>query len=216
MAVASDVMDTVRALLNDVAADVLTNTIQLPYVKIANDELSDALVKNSIPVIKEVSADIDLAASSTELTLPSDIITPISVFEKNDGEAVDKYVELEKRDFLPEEIESEFLRFWTWREQKILFLGATVAKDIRLKYNRAITTITSPSSTVEATGSLFYLAFKTAEHISRSINQNSIKAAEMRVMAEEKLNDLLTIAGKPNQGLVVRRRPHRVNRARTY
>ena len=113
---ASEVMIRSRAVLNDAVIDLYTDEVLLPYLKIANDDLSDELTDNGATVNKEVSVNIPLSALSKTLPLPDDMIVPIELFEKGQSEDDSKYVFVRQRDFLPNEVPGSFLSYWTWRE----------------------------------------------------------------------------------------------------
>jgi hypothetical protein len=110
---ASEVMDRSRAILNDVAIDLYTNQVLLPYLKIANDDLSDELVDNGSTVSKEVSQTIPLAAGGTQPALPNDMIVPIEIYEKDSGQDDSYYRYMEQRPFLPNILPGRELSVWS-------------------------------------------------------------------------------------------------------
>jgi len=207
---ASAVMDSVRAILNDVAIDLYSNTIQLPYLSLANDDLSDELVDHGSTVQKEVSADIAVAAGAVTVTLPADIIVPIALFEKNNGENDDKFREMKQRLFVPNIAQGSELVFWDWREQAINLVGATIDKEVRLRYTRILAALSGANSPLELTHAKSYLAYHTAALLALHVAQNQTVAAILEQQADKKLSKLLKREVKQNQGNPVRRRPFRI------
>ena len=213
---ASEVMIRSRAVLNDAVIDLYTDEVLLPYLKIANDDLSDELTDNGATVNKEVSVDIPLSALSKTLPLPDDMIVPIELFEKGQSEDDSKYVFVRQRDFLPNEVPGSFLSYWTWREQNVNFIGATVPRHIRLRYYRLITSMSGANSAIEITHALNYLAYHTAALASEHIGQNRTKAIDLESQAIQKLGKLLKKEVKQNQARVFRRRGFKLNRRIVY
>ena len=205
---ASDVMDTSRAALNDTATNLWTNTVLLPYLKIANDDLSDALIDNGATVQKTVDAEIALAEGDTEPTLPADIIMPIELFEKNSGQDDIYYQLMTQRAFTPNGEAGVDLLYWDWREQVIYTPGATQDKVVRLRYTRLLTTVSTASSPIEMAYAKNYLAYHTAALGAWHIGKNKTEAADLEAEAILKLAKILKREVKQNQGNATRRRSY--------
>jgi len=212
----SDVFLRCRAVLNDVAIDLYTDDILLPYLKIANDDLSDELVDNGATVQKEVTADIPLSAGITQPSLPSNMIVPIEVYEKDQGQDDSHYRYMKQKDFLPNGTAGRELSVWAWREQAINVMGSTAAKILRIRYYRLITDIVGPNSPIELTHALNYLAYHTAALASEHIGQNRTKAIDLESVAGIKLGKLLKKEVKQSHGRPIRRRPFKLDRPVTY
>jgi len=213
---ASDVFDRTRAVLNDVAKDLYTDEVLLPYLRIANDDLSDALVDNGGTVQKEVSVDIPLAIGNPLPPLPDDMIVPIEVFEKDSGQNDTYYRFMRQRDFLPNSVPSTELSIWAWREQTIVIYGATINKVLRIRYYKLITQIAGANTPITLTHAMNYLAYHTAALVSEHIGQNRSKAVDLEGIAIGKLNKLLKKEVKQSHSHPTRRRPFRLNRFTTY
>jgi hypothetical protein len=204
---ASDVFVRVRAVLNDVAIDLYTDEVLQPYLRIANDDLSDELVDNGATVQKEVSTDIVLPVGLKTLTLPDNVIVPIELFEKTQGQDDTYYKKIHQGTFLPNDLPTSELRYWSWREQNVNFLGATVTKLVRMRYYRLITDLIGVNSPVELTHALNYLAYHTGALAAEHIGQNRMKAIDLESVANEKLKKLLKKEVKQTHGRPVRRKP---------
>jgi len=213
---ATEVMDRARAVLNDVAKDLYTDTVLLPYLQIANDDLSDELVDNGATVPKEISVDLILPIGQKSPVLPNDFIVPIEVFEKNSGETDDYYRFMKQKDFLPNGLPATELAAWSWRENTINTNGSTQNKSLRVRYYRLIAQVVGVNSNVELTHALNYLAYHTAALAAEHIGQNRVKAIDLEAQAMVKLAKLLKKEVKQNQARVFRRRPFKLNRYTTY
>lgn len=204
---ASDVFYRTRAVLNDVAIDLYTDEVLQPYLRIANDDLSDELVDNGSTVDKEVSTNITLPIGFTTLTLPDNMIVPIELFEKDPGQDDSYYRKMHQRDFLPNALPTRELVYWTWREQNVNFLGSTIVKTVRMRYYRLITDLIGVNSPVELSHALNYLAYHTAALAAEHVGQNRMKAIDLESVANAKLSKLLKKEVKQTHGRPVRRRP---------
>ena len=213
---ASDVMERSRAVLNDIAKDLYTDEVLLPYLKIANDDLSDELVDHGTTVQKEVSIDIPLQAGVKQLNLPIDIIVPIELFTKNENELDIYYHKAYQRDFLPNGAPGNQIETWAWREQNIYFIGSTSNKIVRLRYYRLVTEILGINTPIELTHALNYLAYHSAALASEHIGQNRTKAIDLESQAIQKLHKLLKKEVKQTHGRPIRRRRFSLTRFTSY
>ena len=208
----SDVFTRTRAVLNDSAIDLYTDDALLPYLQIANDDLSDELVDNGSTVQKEVTADIPLGSGVTQPAIPSNMIVPIEMYEKDQGQDDSYYRYMRQRDILPNTTPANELGVWAWREQTIVLIGSLLNKVLRVRYYRLVTSIVGPNSSIELTHALNYLAYHTAALASEHIGQNRTKAIDLESEAIRKLNKLLKKEVKQSQGNPTRRRPFKLNR----
>lgn len=114
MALASVAFDSARSYLNDVGAQLWTNTILLPFIKEAHRDLLAVLWLNGIPVIKEQSAAINVTAvTGVTLTLPADLLEPISLSERaQTSSLLSDYVPMAETDWDPNIAQSDSLRYW--------------------------------------------------------------------------------------------------------
>lgn len=213
---ASEVMDRSRAVLNDVAKDLYTNEVLLPYLKIANDDLCDELTDNGATVNKEVTTDIPLSRGNKTLVLPDDMIVPIEAYEKDAGQDDNYYRYIWQREFLPNGTPGNELKVWCWREQNLSFVGSNLDKVIRVRYYRLITQISGENTSIELTHALNYLGYHTAALAAEHIGQNRAKAIDLEGQAIVKLAKLLKKEVKQTHSKPTRRRPFRLPRYITY
>lgn len=212
--IASDVCDRARIFLNDSNATLFTNTTLLPYLKAANDELSDKLVTNGLPVQKVVASTLTFVAGSTEFTpLPNDLIVPVALYARETGQSGDSNFLLVKRSTWPQlQDPTSSIGPWDWREQRVRFVASTISYDLKLEYERTLTAISGVNSVVEVTGAINYLASKTAELAARFIGQNAALADQIKEEVKVHQRDLMNIGVQNAQGLRARRKPFKLRR----
>jgi len=213
MAAISDVFDRARAILNDaltVSGTIYNDTALLPLVKVANDELSDYLITNGVTVQKQMVVSIPVLAGVKELTLPADIVVPITLYEKAQGAPDADYVQMAEKAWEPNAPQVTNLVNWVWRDQEVKFNGATTPRDVRLDYIRLLAEIQDEDTLVEVIGSVNFLSFRTAALGARHIGENPNKADELDLDAIKYRDKLLQIGVRKNQTLRGRRRPFRL------
>ena len=212
--VASDVMDRAAALLNDTALSIYTYAVQLPYLKMAVDDLQLQVEANNIAISNDVSAAINVASGVTKLTYsstppyPSDLVSIQALYEREDLTTQD-WMQMRRCDFLPEITStSNYLTWWCWQDQEIRFLGATSDREIKIHYtSAAIANVTSSSSSIYVYNAISPLAFKTASLCARFIGENPTRADSLQIEANTAYEYFLAILIKENQVNSSRRRP---------
>jgi hypothetical protein len=103
---------------------------------------------NDLPTTSEETAALTIAIGANLTTastpaIPTDIIHPYDMWEKPTGSSVDNYVIMEQVRELPNRLQDTTLNEWQWREGNIYFVGATVAVDVKLTYEKGLTLITT-------------------------------------------------------------------------
>jgi hypothetical protein len=205
---AGDIITQAVALLNDTAQNLYTNSAVLPYVIKANEDLEKKLIIYGAPQQRKKTTVSTVAALATTLTLPSDFLLPIRLFERAAGATSADWILMKEKDWEQESaIQTNTLVQWAFRDNAINFIGATVARDVLLEYERALAVITSSSSLEDFTLSKGYLSARTAELCARYIGMNSAMANEIAgrdvAQAEDELMRVLVLN---QQGLPQRRR----------
>lgn len=211
---ATDIFNRARGLLNDVFIDLYSNQVMLPFLQIANDDLSDALLTHGRTIQKTMTVDVSHPAGEKNFDLPDDIITPIKLWERRPDQTREvDYTPIKQVLTIPPDLASnENLSYWTWENQEIHFPPALVDKNVRLLYNRILTPIINVTSASEVNNSLNYLAHKTAALTAWSIGGNKILGDDLEIKAQMRLDALLKIGNRVAQGARVRRRPFRFKR----
>jgi len=216
---AQQVMDSAAALLNSSAlGGVFSYASQMPYLNIAMEELQEYAELNNIPVTDKSEYDIPVAIGLSELNftdipkLPRDLIEIQVVYDRL-AESDDQYLPLTRCTFLPSPATPiAQLVYWTWQDQKILFIPATTEREVRLDYIRSIfTPVVDKSDTIAMINCKSYLEFRTAALISEFIGENPTRAGSLNGMAGAALERSMNIGVKGQQAIAVRRRPFNQN-----
>lgn len=212
---ASDVMNQAAAILNDTGLAVFSFVAQLPYLKMANEDLELILIACGVSIQRQVGAVLSVPASTTDNDLsgvagyPSDMFFPIRLWESPDG-SVGSFNLMTEKDWTPEVRPTAGLIFWAFRNNKIYTPGSTSARSVKIDYWRQLTSIISSSSNEEVAGALTYLAAKTAELCARFIGQNTDIADALLNGRVAQCQDVLErIYIKNTQGTRSRRRRFR-------
>lgn len=192
---AGEVMDQAAAILNDTAKNMYSYTVQLPYVKKANEALEQLLIVYGVSIQRVKSASIAVVATALTLTLPSDFLLPIKLFERAQGASNNDWVPMGEGDWEPNPPQTTTLNLWAFRNNAINFTGATTNREVLLEYERALAIIVNQSSQEDSYLFKPYLAAKTAEYCVRFVGMNKTMADEIRdnecFVAENNLTHIL-------------------------
>ena len=211
---ASDVIAEAAALLNDTNQVTFTNTNVLPYLIRANRELEVKLVRLGAQVITQIATVTTIPASAVAIEyspLPSDIVYPMELGERNQGATTDDFIPMSELDFEPSLQICDMLRFWAWRNNNIYFIGCTQPRDVRLVYRRMLSAIVSDTSNEEVIESEPWLAARTAELCARYIGENKIRADDLKIDVLDAWDNLQGMIAKSLQGMRARHRPFQYN-----
>lgn len=216
MPLASAVMDEAAALCGDRNRNLYTYDKLLPLLKRAVRDLQDEMLANDLTVLREdtTSATINALATSYP-TPPNDLITPIKMWERPDGSASDEdWVPMLEREWDPSEKQQESLEVWKFRDEQILFRGATTARKVKMLYQKSLAGIADQNSNISVINAENYLAAKLAGYGARFIGKNVTLGAELDRDAEKALNLFLTTRIKEDQDDVLRMKPYSSRRRR--
>lgn len=205
------VADESRILLNDVGKQLYTDTILLPYVNKAYEELQSDLNKNGIQTTKEVSALFIVTAGVAPVLTTNDItnlIQPLALFERPSG-STSLFNEMIEKDWEPEIDRTDQLRYWVWRENEIKFVGALIDVQVKVRYRKSLSTLISGASAIGIIGAKQFLAARAAAVAAFAVGGSETRATTIQADAENELAKFITSEVKRNQRLVVRRKPFR-------
>jgi hypothetical protein len=198
MATPSEIMqEAAGVFLNDTPRTLWTNAILLPFLKRAFKDLLLELDKKNISQTKEIAAPITVPALVVSLTtpvvlLPTNFITPVKIEERADGSS-DLYTPMEEKDWEANIIQTERLRYWTYREDDIKFPGATTNRQILLYYQKGLTIPVDLDDPIGLTNVESFLSAQTAGYAAKFILQSDTRAEPIFGFATKALNDYLTI-----------------------
>jgi hypothetical protein len=226
---AEDALNLARALLNDTAAAVFTDTLLMPLLNSAYRGLQRELSENGVSVLTE-QQDIELDVNSstgvtnTEISdvsspqLPTDCLAPHMLWERATANTTDVFVPMEKfmsgGDMLNLQ-PSSYLRLWEWREDKINFIGATQSITVRVRYEKTLPLLALGTDPVQIRSATDPLAFATAALAARSRGQRAL-AADLVGAAQMATENLIERYVRPEQVKGRRRRPYGFHRRVVY
>lgn len=209
----TEIVTEARAVhLNDANAAVFTNAALLPILISKYEDLQDDMEGNDVPVVNEISAAIAITAV-TQVNippgggagqLPTDLIRPVFLEERAVGETF--WTPMIERAWEPDIAQGSSLVFWVWREEEIKLIGALIARQVRIKYVKALPTITLITDLIRITGSKQYLAAAVAAQAALTIGRNQTLADAIASIANDQYKKLMNNFARKNQSLPVRRR----------
>lgn len=226
---AEDALNLARALLNDTAAAVFTDTLLMPLLNSAYRGLQRELSENGVSVLTEqqdIELDVDSSTgvTNTEISdvsspqLPTDCLAPHMLWERATANTTDVFVPMEKfmsgGDMLNLQ-PSSYLRLWEWREDKINLIGATQSITVRVRYEKTLPLLTLGTDPVQIRSATDPLAFATAALGARSRGQRAL-AADLVGAAQMATESLIERYVRPEQVKGRRRRPYGFHRRVVY
>jgi hypothetical protein len=220
MATWSELLAVSAALLNDRAQEVFTNTVFLPYLNIARDELQEMFELNNIPVTTKSSAALTVPDGTSAIgfgttpALPADLIEIQELWESQVGQ--ENWVPVTKKEYLTGQILGtvpiSIFGVWAWQEQEIRLLPANQDNDLKIDYIKAIfspLTLGGLGATITTLNINSFLEYRVAGLGAQFVNEDKTKADGLNGFALLALDRSLGISIKGKQAIITRRRPFR-------
>lgn len=212
-----NVLTESQALLNDQSGTLFTTATLLPYFQKAYSELQDLLQLADVPVIwTETVATTITAGGGTFTPMPADFFNPIELHEKAVGEADSFYTLMSRVMWLPDTTPGPFLTYWAYLEERIDLNPANANRSVRLRYYKALPTITVVGDTLTVNNAKTYLASRTAALAAFTIGEDSERAMALNEDANLALDRIKRMSIKANQINRTRRRPFASRRGYYY
>lgn len=220
--VAGTVMDASAALLNDVTRSVYTYSAQIPFLRIALQELEEYYEQNNIPSTEQVSAVIQVDANTsaikfnavgtpTDPALPDDFVEPQRLWERTRD--INPFIPMTRVDSLPlimAGIEISQFQIYVWEANEIRFLPANANNDIKMEYIRSLfTPPANETSVINVVNGKTFLEYRTAALCAWFIGENKSRSDELNIFAGLAIDRSTSIGTKGRQSIVSRRRPFR-------
>jgi len=207
---AGDIMASAAVLLNDSAQFEWTDTALLPYLQKAWTEFKLRIKEQGVVDLKEISTTVSVPTSKTTISTSdiADLSYPISLEERESGSS-ELWTPMEERNWEPNIDKDTCLLYWTWREQEVKLLGATVAREVRLKYIKSLGTLSSDLSVITIEDAELFLAARTAAIASALGNGNFERAQILDADAEIHFQTYLNIQTRAKQAFPIRHSRYR-------
>ena len=218
---AEDALNLARALLNDTAASVFTDTLLMPLLNSAYRGLQRELAENGVSVMAE-QQDLELdpgptsGVTITELSdtstpqLPTDCLVPHMLWERATANTTDVFVPMEKftsggsmLNLQP----STYLRLWEWREDRVNLIGATQSITVRIRYEKLLPALTLGTDPVQIRSATDPLGFATAALAARSRGSRAL-AQDLLGTAQYATEQVIERYVRPEQMKGRRRMPY--------
>jgi hypothetical protein len=226
---AEDALSLARALLNDTAGAVFTDTLLMPLLNSAYRGLQRELAENGVSVLVE-QQDLNLATDPVsgitpmEISdvsspqLPTDCMVPHMLWERATPNTTDVFIPMEKftsggsmLNLQP----STYLRLWEWREDKVNLIGATQSITVRIRYEKVLPLLTLGTDPVQIRSATDPLAFATAALAARSRGARAL-AQDLLGTAQMATENLIERYVRPEQTKGRRRMPYSYHRRIVY
>lgn len=226
---AEDALTLARALLNDSAASVFTDTLLMPFLNSAYRGLQRELAENGVSVLAEqqdlpLSTDPVSGITPTEISdtsspqLPTDCLAPHMLWERATANTADVFVPMEKFTSGSSMLNlqpSTYLRLWEWREDKVNLIGATQAITVRIRYEKVLPLLTLGTDPIQIRSATDPLAFATAALAARSRGARAL-AQDLLGAAQMATENLIERYVRPEQTKGRRRIPYGYRRRVVY
>lgn len=230
---AAQVMNRAASLMNDTAKTTYTFTAQLPYLNMAFDELQEYFEWNNIPITNQTTSPaINIPIGTIVINpvhgwppndapnYPHDLVEIQRLWERLAG-STDPFLPMTRREFLPhmlDDIQVDSLTFWIWQDQRIKFVAAQTAREVKIDYIKTLfISELEASSSIGVINARSFLYYRTAALCSQFIGENKTRADDLNNFAIMALDRVMGISTKGRQAITTRRRPFMANyRMRGY
>lgn len=215
-------MDSSASLMNDTTKTVYTYVAQIPYLNMALAELQEHFQLNNISVTSQTSVPITVVVGIKSINpidgvgaglppnYPNDLVEIQGVYERSAG-TTDPFIPLVKREFLPhpiDDIPTDSLQYWIWEDQKIKFIGALTAREVKLDYIKTLfPKVTNEAAVLGVINAETFLFYRTAALCTYFIGENASRSTELNNYAILALDRVTGIGTKAKQSITTRRKP---------
>jgi hypothetical protein len=220
---ASEVMDMAASLLNDTAKSRYTYAVQLPYLKIAAEELKMEFQLNNLPITNVTSQIIPINIGDIQInppdgpmpTYPGDLVEIQNLWERAQN-STDPWIPIVQLEFLPhslDDIPQAMITYFVWQGQiiKLCPAGYTSAREVKLDFINDPFTILDENTFISVINGKNFLGFRTAGILAQFIMQNAEKAEECNKFAQLAADQSFGISIKGKQAISTRKRPFRAS-----
>ena len=211
---AGEIFNRARFCLNDVNATSFTDSVLLPALKFAYEDLKLECEDNNIPFTNITSSAITVSAGVLNIggndgpALPLDLVEVVELYERIAGTTND-FMRMRRRNFLPKtEFQTTYLQIYTWQEQEIKFIGSTSDIEVKIDYvSSNLGDIVDKNTEIRLYNCISFLSFRTAALAANYIGENKTRSDELNSEAVRCIETMENIGIKNQQSEPVRRRP---------
>ena len=208
-----------RTLLNDDDGTNWPDSKLVPKAHQAFEELEAELILAGIPIINKQTVIITIPPYninafggnpldiSTLPGYPLDMLLPIWMKEKLQGEIYRDFVDMVECDFIPVTTTDVYLRYWCWQGNTILVLGAYNPIQVQIRYQRFLPDPKLNTDSLVVPLGQMYLSYRIAALAYQSTGNNQA-ATPLDTRADRNLDKIIRMNIKQQQDLPAKRRPY--------
>lgn len=208
--IASTIINSAKPLLNDPQGIIYSDTALLPLLSKAYRELQIRLSRAGMGPTREVSERLSIPTGTTALGdgsgLPPGLLYPIEIKEGTPGAPIEQFQTITETTWEPSRARGTSLAVWAWREEEIKFVGATLDREILIRYMKGLTPLTALTSPIYILNSELFLEARTAAIAAGVLGENYTRAEALNNDAEQWYDVLVGTLTKRGQRTPVRRR----------
>jgi hypothetical protein len=185
---------------------LFTYDIQLPYVRIALQDLVADLEINESSYIREI-AYIVVPAGEKQIggsdpgapALPTDFRFPINLYERIPN-TTDVFMAMKEVKWdIVDNPPSTWHVYWNFREGEIKLPGATRDIEVMVKYVKNAPAVVSETSVIPYTGADSLLTYKLAALLCRYVGSNEVRANTLATLYLDYLRKFIGVGVKQRQ-----------------
>lgn len=207
----NDIADSARAVYLNRAG--ISDTAMLPIINEVYVALQQTLIEHGVPVFKTTFAPITVAALADEIadgvgagTLPTNFVSPIKLFERAVGGSASNWVPMTEKTELPIVDPTTELLYWSWNEEAIKLVGATVTREVLIRGYKLLPRLATMSDPILIAFARSYIIAATAAQAALTVSHNPSLSDKINVIADKMLVAIISRYVKKDQSLPVRRR----------
>lgn len=211
----SDIIPNIVSKLNDQSQAMYTNPVLLPHIADAWEELQIELDLCGVLVLEKDTWIVTLPIGQTSFVtagiFPADLLEAQKLEEKLSGSA-DLFYPMTRRQWEPDILPSDSLRYWSAHEQDIYTVGATSIRDVKIMGKKSLSAVTATSSSLPVNHCKLFMIYRSAGLAAIYVGNNKTRGESLMLEGDKFLNKLTRINAKDKQGTRTRRRPFRLGR----
>lgn len=231
---AGAVMNLSRSCLNDIAGNLFSDAVLIPYLNSAYRKVRRSIsmaggplfimdnLQMILPAVRTPDASVQTVLNDAGynngttnttsyggfvLQLPVDLLEPSKLEERPalTGANYQEMTDVSEHGGLMSQIQGQTLGMWEWRTDGIFFIGATIDTEIRIRYKRILLDVSDGRGQILIRDSQDCIAYLTAAMAAMA--RGSPLVDKWAQAGEDGLENLIAAATRREQNTPRRRRP---------
>lgn len=138
--------------------------------------------------------------------LPQDMEIPLRLWERVTGQSASFIPMFQTRDGIPANGKGSYLRLWEWRDDKIYFAGANQNLDLRIRYRKILSDVSTTNESIPLIRCAVALAYLMVEIFATS--RGSLVLPSISQQGEDAIKQLINQTSRKKQRNNYRRQPY--------